>query len=494
MSPRLLLPLLLLPLLLLPGCMARPTITLPARTAEPRGVSLATTRTASGIEVAYATGFAHGPERLAFTVVTPGGLYDVVFVYRAGSDKAYELKVQDGTRVPTPGATRAAGPANEATVSDAARGQTYTGRFAAAPDFRPSDPLPVLLPAGEVRLLVGGGWGHYDIAAVELRPARVPPPPKPVATVPVDPLATPEARALLTRLARTYGRSTLTGVYAVDDLAYVRARAGVTPAILGGDLMDYSPSRRERGADPKGETERLLAAHRDGAILTVSWHWNAPTKLLDRTDIDAATGKHVNKRWYKGFYTNATDFDLAAALADPQGDDHRLLLRDIDAIADQLRKFETARVPVLWRPLHEAEGKWFWWGAKGPDAYRQLWRLLHDRLTRHHRLHNLLWVYTAGPDPAWYPGDDVVDLVGLDLYPADISDPCAQAWRDALAQYDGRKMIALTEFGGVPDLTRARAHGVHWLYFNTWTKDLGPRRHTDADLRRLFSAPTAKNQ
>ena len=54
-----------------------------------------------------------------------------------------------------------------------------------------------------------------------------------------------------------------------------------------------------------------------------------------------------------------------SALADPAGEDYALLLRDIDAIAVELQKFEDAGVPVIWRPLHEAQGGWFWWGAQG---------------------------------------------------------------------------------------------------------------------------------
>ena len=54
-------------------------------------------------------------------------------------------------------------------------------------------------------------------------------------------------------------------------------------------------------------------------------------------------------------------------------------------------------VPVLWRPLHEAYGGWFWWGACGPKAFEQLWRLMFTRFTQVHQLHNLIWVYTADP-------------------------------------------------------------------------------------------------
>lgn len=64
--------------------------------------------------------------------------------------------------------------------------------------------------------------------------------------------------------------------------------------------------------------------------------------------------------WWSGFYTRATDFNVATALADTTNANYTLILRDIDAIAVQLKRFEDASVPVLFRVLHEAEGGWFW--------------------------------------------------------------------------------------------------------------------------------------
>ena len=120
---------------------------------------------------------------------------------------------------------------------------------------------------------------------------------------------------------------------------------------------------------------------------------------------------------------DATTFNLPAALDNPDGSDYQLLLRDIDAIAVQLQKYEDAGVPVIWRPLHEAaRASWFWWGAHGPENFKELWHVMHDRLTNHHGLHNLIWEFTSigvnGDEDDWYPGDDEVDIVGLDIYTA----------------------------------------------------------------------------
>jgi mannan endo-1,4-beta-mannosidase len=213
---------------------------------------------------------------------------------------------------------------------------------------------------------------------------------------------------------------------------------------------------------PASYTENLISFAGQGHVIALCWHWNAPANLLDIAD----------EPWWKGFYTKATTFDVAKALADTNSIGYALLLRDMDAIAAQLGKFSAADIPVLWRPLHEAEGGGFWRGTKGPGPFKQLWRLLFYRLTVYHGLHNLIWVYStdkSNPDPAWYPGDNVVDVIGFDGYPKDRDDTLRPAWANLKKRFDGKKLIALTEFGGVPDVERMQNYGVWWSWFSSWT-------------------------
>ncbi len=103
------------------------------------------------------------------------------------------------------------------------------------------------------------------------------------------------------------------------------------------------------------------------------------------------------------------------------------LIRDIDAISEQLKILQDNNVTVLWRPLHEASGGWFWWGCRGKDAYQWLWNLMYERQTHYHKLNNLIWVWN-GQDPDWYVGDDRCDIIGEDVY-ADARNYDAQAMR-----------------------------------------------------------------
>ncbi len=349
------------------------------------------------------------------------------------------------------------------------------------------------LREGENSIAIEKGWGYYDVDSLDFVPVTVAATfSKPLKTL-VDPQASREARALQAFLVDKYGEKTLSGQYDQADSDIISARTGQTPAIRGGDLMDYSPSRLAFGSKPEGTSEKLIEAARAGQIITLSWHWNAPDHLINAT-YTGKDGKPVDAPWYRGFYSNGTTFDLKKALADPNSDDYRLLLRDIDAIAVQLRKFSDARVPILWRPLHEAEGGWFWWGAQGPDSFKTLWRLMFQRLTKTHGLHNLIWVYTSGDKPPWYPGDDVVDVVGADCYPSDSSDPLSATWDDLNARYGGRKLIALSEFGHVPDVEKMRRLGVRWSYFVSWSGDLGPKSVPSKTLERLYNAPAVLNR
>lgn len=304
-------------------------------------------------------------------------------------------------------------------------------------------------------------------------------PTKPVNQL-IDHQATSSTKGLYTYLIDQYGYKVISGQQ--DDVEYILEKTGKEPAIGAFDLMEYSPSRVQLGSHPARSSEACIAWAKKGegrGIVSLCWHWNAPTDLINQ---------EPDKRWWSGFYTRATTFDLAAALADKQGDRYQLLLRDIDAIAVQLKKFQDADVPVLWRPLHEASGGWFWWGAKGAGPFKELWQLLHERLTNHHQLHNLIWVYT-GTDiihPDWYPGDQYVDIVGLDIY-ADSTANLSSNWAAVQATFDRRKMVTLSESGHLPKLDTVRELSTWWSWFAVWTGADWVKKQPVDQLKTVFT-------
>jgi len=409
----------------------------------------------------YVTGFDAAGDKVVFTFSAKAGIYELSIGYSTpNGEKGYEISV------------------NKSKVSGMlpAVGKAFAAQSTGK----------VELQKGTNTIAVEKGWGWYDLDYIELTPAKASPKPSKVPKKLADPEATPAARALMGYLIDHYGSCTLSGQYDQYDhteVAYIVKTTGKTPAILGGDLMDYSPSRKAHGADPKDHVEQMIKAAREGFIITMCWHWNAPKDLLDTE----------KEPWWSGFYTHATTFDVSKALANPDSEDYKLLIRDIDAIAVQLKKFSDAGVPVLWRPMHEAEGGWFWWGAKGPGAYIKLWRIMFERLTKHDGLHNLIWIHNC-VKPEWYPGDACVDIVGVDGYPSDVSDPLSGTWDDLIKRFDGKKLLALTEFGGVPDVPRMHRFGARWSFFVTWPGSFGPKKMSKEDLIRIYQDPLVLNR
>ncbi len=410
----------------------------------------------------YVTGFEKDGDSFTFTIPNAkAGIYNVSVRYSAPGEKGFGLNVN---------------------------GAKSSGMFKASGGaFALQSAGKVALKAGENTLSLDRGWGFYDIDYIELSPAAPAPALRAVPATLVDKKADAKTRALMKFLVAHYGTTMLSGQYTGDE-AYVQQLTGKTPAIAGLDLMDYSPSRVAFGSKSTAIDEAIAHAKK-GQIITLSWHWNAPNGLIN-ADYTDKNGKKIAALWWRGFYTNASTFDLEKALANPKSPEYALILSDIDAIAVQLKRLQAAGVPVLWRPLHEAEGAWFWWGAKGPQAFKTLWKLMFNRLATTHNLHNLIWVYT-GPSPqnAWYPGDDFVDIYGIDAYPSDRTDPLSGPYDALLTRFNGKKLLALTEFKGVPDAAKMEQFGVKWSFFAAWTGGAGTKSQDVAEVKRTYSHP-----
>jgi mannan endo-1,4-beta-mannosidase len=446
-----------------PALVRAAPIRVEAETGVLTGVTVATTPPGySGTGVVV--GFDNAADNITLTVAAPAGLYKLSLGYNAPyGDKNFDLSVNG---VAASGVLVGNG---------SGYGQADAGTF--------------LLPAGSTTIVVKNGWGYYNIDYAELTPTTVALPAAVPATL-ADPQALPVAKALFDYLHSLQGTKVLAGQHAdpqdtLADIRYIIKKTGKEPALGCFDLMEYSPSRRQFGSNPTGYTEQYLAwAAKDQGrgIVSVMWHWNAPADLFN-----SATNP-----WWRGFYTDASTFNIQTVMADTLGLRYGLLVRDIDSIAAQLKKFQRADIPVLWRPLHEAPGGWFWWGAHGPAPYKALWRLLYRRLTLHHQLHNLIWVYSTSQNPSadWYPGDAYVDIAGPDLYLA-ASATMSGDWNGFQTQLGGRKLVALPETGNLPDPDNVRAYATWWSWFSVWSGssfirqqplDLLRRVYTDADV------------
>lgn len=274
--------------------------------------------------------------------------------------------------------------------------------------------------------------------------------------------ASRKTRAVFDWLCECYGKKIITAQqlhpYPVfHELDVIRQATGKQPAILALDFMDYSPNRACYGSK-SCDMERAMDWSRRGGLITFCWHWNAPMHIIETPEFN----------WKNGFYTKASTFDLAAAMADEKSDEYRAIIRDIDAIAKLIGKLRYNNITVLWRPLHEASGGWFWWGNAGAENYKKLYRLMFERMTKIHCLDNLIWVWN-GQDKDWYPGDDCVDIIGEDVYPEprDCS-PQLDRFLKAKSYTSAEKLITLSETGVIPDIDRCFSEGAPWLWCCPW--------------------------
>jgi mannan endo-1,4-beta-mannosidase len=164
-------------------------------------------------------------------------------------------------------------------------------------------------------------------------------------------------------------------------------------------------------------------------------------------------------------------------------------------MAHKLKKLRDAKVPVIWRPLHEAEGGWFWWGAKGPEATKALYKLMFERFTKYHGLNNLIWVWTTSDSVHsmdWYPGDAYVDIVGVDRYVRDGDyNPLMSTYDKVVRMYEGKKMVGYLENGPIPDPQQLKKNKVGWLYFNTWNGKyiLDGKSNSEQHIRYVYNHP-----
>jgi len=290
----------------------------------------------------------------------------------------------------------------------------------------------------------------------------------------VNPNADNNAKRLMKYITDIYGRQTLSGQcgegISGDDFKAVYSVTGKYPAVMMLDMMDYSPSRVKYGTRGKS-VEAAIEWHKLGGVVKFLWHWNAPKDLIDSQE----------RKWWSGFYTDATNFNLAKALSGEDAEGYDLLISDIDAIAFQLTRLRDAGIPVLWRPLHEASGGWFWWGASGADNFKKLWILLFERLTYHHQLNNLIWIWN-GQDKNWFPGAEYVDLVGEDVY-AQKRNYSSQVHKffeiaEYLHELDAMKVIGLTECATVPDINEMERDKAMWFMFAVWNSDFVRNRNS----------------
>lgn len=245
------------------------------------------------------------------------------------------------------------------------------------------------------------------------------------------------------------------------EMNYIADCTGKLPAIRGLDFIHN---------DFDGVAQRAREWWENGGIPTICWHTGADFassyKQSQEDDID----------WSEAFTPGSETYDA--------------LIAGMDRAVPYLRKLADADVPILWRPFHEMDGVWFWWGKGGSECFKKLWKMMYDRYTDHWGLNNLIWVlgYSgAGKDQMnWYPGDEYVDILGADCYTPGAN---AELYRVCTEIAPEGMPIVFHECGTIPTERQMKDDGAPWGWFMTWTTDwlTLPEHNTKESLNEIYN-------
>lgn len=301
-----------------------------------------------------------------------------------------------------------------------------------------------------------------------------------------NPNACASAKRLLNYLSETAGKAIITGQHTqtkpMEEIDYIRDNTGKEPLLRGFELLAYSPNINYDDASQECLTEvyenretietALDWARKTNGIVTLTFHWFSPLGGYD-----------------KSFYSKNTDFDAEKVLIE-NTHERAAFYHDMDVIAHELRKFQKEDIPVLWRPFHEAEGDWFWWGAKGPVIASKLYCMMYEYYTNILHLDNLIWVWNC-PVKEAYPGDEYVDIVSVDIYLTgyEKTDYHIQ-YEQLIKETSPNKTAALAEVGYIPDINILEQSHIPWAYYMTWSKEfcIGEQYNSLDNLKSMYDS------
>ncbi|MBA4409646.1 MAG: glycosyl hydrolase [Bacteroidota bacterium] len=330
--------------------------------------------------------------------------------------------------------------------------------------------------ASEVKLVAGNhkveiikSWGWINIDYIELEKIDHATLITTNQTL-VTPNPTDETKRLYQFLIDNYGKKIISGVSEVSEATWLKTNAGKSPALVGLDFLFCG--RNYTWYNENDPFNQGKAWYDKNGIVNFHWHWRDPSRVTEE------------------FYTAKTSFDISK-IFDETSAEYKAMIKDIDYTSGLLKRFQDNKIPIIWRPLHEAAGGWFWWGAKGAAPCKKLWQLMFDRMVNVNGLHNLIWVWTREPnDDDWYPGDDYVDIVGRDIYKEGDHSSQILEFNDLTSRYSGKKMVTISESGSFPDVDNLIKDGAGWSWFMPWNGEFTRlSKHNPLDLwKKMFAS------
>ncbi|MCQ2062245.1 MAG: T9SS type A sorting domain-containing protein [Fibrobacter sp.] len=380
--------------------------------------------------------------------------------------------------------------------TDKIQNLAINGISAGQVSFSMTDDFKTIKGAGKIKLTKGENtigliksWGWVNLDYIELTPYEESP--FHLSSKPVTPEPTESALKLYNFILANFKKHVISGVmterpfenngqYTPQDyssqteLKYIFDASGKNVVLVGFDFLHASGKNSDQQwyqGYTHASLEMAKTVWNAGGIPQFNWHWKDPMM-----DVEA-------------FYTESsgntpfTTFSITKAYDEKNekwktdSDEYKAIIRDLEMIADSLLTLQEAGVALMWRPLHEAAGKWFWWGSDGAKPCVALYKLMFDIFVNQKNLHNLIWVWTtdeAGDALDWYPGDEYVDVVGRDYYyyPREANHASLVGSFETVKEiFGGRKIVTLSENGSVPYPDEMKADGAYWSWFMPWYGD-----------------------
>lgn len=381
------------------------------------------------------------------------------------------------------------------------------------------------LTAGKNTITVSGGTANFDFLTLVKQPA-------PVFTLdaaPVVPGATGAAIKVKTFLTRNFGKKTVAGMMIGDnafnydygnmrviekcvptdsckvadslttflgqeDIRLFKQRSGEYPALGGFDMIFAAGAHSDEGWF-RGYTDNNVRMARQlwnlGGIPSFTWHWKVGadsvfyTKSKGFINVGCTDGVGGTSNENTCFNYTKAFTDSTCAEVNTASKEYKALAADLDKVSQHFLQLQDSGIAAVWRPLHEAAGGWFWWGVGGSTCYKSLYRLVFDRMVNGNGVKNLIWVWNierdpaigydaAALNPAWYPGDAYVDVIGVDVYnSAGDHKSNSNEFSKIVKEMGSKKLLALTENGPIPDVDSMATDGAVWSWwmpwYNTWS-------------------------
>lgn len=239
------------------------------------------------------------------------------------------------------------------------------------------------------------------------------------------------------------------------EMNHIQKVTGKLPAMRG---LDFKAN------DFDGVVSRSIDWTKRGGLVTICWHTGVAISDYPESKSDDPD--------FERLFTEGTE-------------ENTTLMASWDRAAKALLDLQKAGITVLWRPFHEFDGQWFWWGKGGAENFKRLWRLMYDKFTGKYGLNNLIWIlgYSGFVKDGWYPGDEYCDIIGSDEY----DNSTHKAGWELLKKLTDKPM-AFHECGNVPPIDDFVRDGTMWAWFMPWHTEYLMANDNDT-LNKVYNDP-----